>query len=75
MAPSLFADPDSGGGRPGNDVLCQMSHLRRAVLYRRTFGNVMLHLAAGVLYRRNANKGSWRPISGKVMFIRGKDMV
>jgi hypothetical protein len=68
MAPSPFADPDSaavphlGGGRPGNDVpLPDVSFAAAQMLYRRTFGNIMLYLAAGVLYRRTANKGVGAP--------------
>jgi len=41
--------------------------------YRRTFRNIMLYLAAGVLYRRTANKGvgAWsaaRLFAAKIWF-------
>jgi hypothetical protein len=44
--------------RPGNDVPFARCLICGSVMfYRRTFGNIMLYLAAGVLYRRTANKG------------------
>lgn len=59
-----------------HDVRCLICG--SVMLYRRTFGNIMLYLAAGLLYRRRRKQRSRRMmmmICGKAMVIRGKDMV
>ena len=80
MAQSLFADPDSaavphlGGSRPGNDVpFARFLICGSVMLYRRNYGNIMLYLAAGVLYRRIANKGVAARSGARLWLIRGKD--